>query len=97
MDKIAGLLWIGVALAAFWGMVGWLAMAHGTQLNWPDFVHVNYGFPYTFAVHTLNTIAGPVDKWDVDSAALALDAALWLGGSVAVAVGLAYLSRRAGR
>ena len=70
-------------------------MAYGSVLNWPDFVHVNYGFPYMFATHTLNTIAGPVDKWSVDMGALALDVAFWFTGSVAILIGLAYLFRRA--
>ncbi|MFX0202559.1 MAG: hypothetical protein ACFFCW_41170 [Candidatus Hodarchaeota archaeon] len=56
-----------------------LTVAWGFELNWPDNVHVNYGFPLTWATHTLSTIAGPVDIWKIDLSALIMDLLLWLG------------------
>ena len=54
-----------------------IATTWGTRYNWPDFVHVKHGLPLTWTVHTLSTIAGPVDTWEVNMAALVLDLALW--------------------
>ena len=69
-----------------WGLASVVGMTHGTLLNWPDFVHVVYGFPITFATHTLNTIIGPVDKWYVDIVALTIDLSFWLAGMIAISL-----------
>jgi len=69
------------AMAAL-GLISAVAVAAicwGFEYDWPDNVHVDYGLPLAWGVHTLNTIAGPVDRWRVDIAALALDLAVWLG------------------
>lgn len=55
-----------------------LAVTWGFEFNWPDYVHVDYGFPLVWCTHTLNTIHGPVDVWRVDLALLAADLAFWL-------------------
>jgi hypothetical protein len=47
-----------------------------------------------FAIQTLNTIAGPVDKWSLDTSALAMDVAFWFAGSFAILMGMVYLFRR---
>lgn len=60
------------------------AIAWGIAYNWPDYVHTNYGFPFVWGTHTLNTIIGPVDKWSVDVSNLALDLFLWFGTLVCV-------------
>jgi len=36
-----------------------------------------------WATHTLSTIAGPADIWDVNILALCVDLLLWLGSMVA--------------
>jgi len=59
----------------------------GVRFDWPDNVHIDYGFPLAWATHTLNTIAGPVDTWRVDISALVLNLVLWLGAMIIV-VGL---------
>lgn len=79
----------GAAAALALGVTAWtaasvLAMTYGTQLNWPDYVHVDFGFPMTFATHTLNTIAGEADRWAVDLGALTLDLFFWLGGMAVI-------------
>lgn len=56
-----------------------LGLTWGSEFDWPDYVHVNYGFPFVWATHVLNTIAGPVDKWLVDIVAITLDLVFWLG------------------
>ncbi len=85
---------IAVVAAIVWIVTSLIGMAHGTLLNWPDFVHVIYGFPLTFATHTLNTIAGPVDKWSVDIVAFAADMAFWLSGMIAIFGISAYYQKK---
>ncbi len=81
-------------IAVAWAIGSVLAMTSGTLLSWPDYVHVNFGLPFTFATHTLSTIAGPADKWDVDLGALAVDLAFWLSGLVLMSLlALGWLSR----
>jgi hypothetical protein len=59
-----------------------LALAWPVTYNWPDFVHVKYGFPLTWGVHTLSTIQGPVDIWEVDVSSIVIDLLIWLGLAV---------------
>lgn len=76
-----------------------IALTWGTQYNWPDFVHVNHGLPLTWGVHTLSTIAGPTNtwelnlRWNVNLTSLTVDLALWLG---LILIASAYLSRKTG-
>lgn len=77
------------AVASVWAFMSIAAMTYGALLNWPDYVHVNFGLPFTFATHTLSTLAGPADAWDVDISALVTDLAFWLAGMfVILLVGL---------
>lgn len=85
---------IAVIVAICWAVGSVVGMSYGTLLNWPDNVHVNYGFPLTFATHTLNTIAGPIDKWQVDITSLALDTTFWLVGLIVIFGVLAYYQTR---
>jgi hypothetical protein len=70
-----------------------IALTWGTRYNWPDFVHVKHGLPLTWGVHTLVTIVGPVDTWEVNLTALTLDLGLWLA---LILLASAYLSRKLG-
>ena len=54
-----------------------LAMSWGNRFDWPDNVHVNYGFPLTWSTQTLSTIIGPVNLWTVDVTALILNLTIW--------------------
>lgn len=56
-----------------------LALSVGIKIDWPDYVHVNYGFPIVWGIHTLVTIYGPVDIWTVQPLMLSLDLVFWLG------------------
>ena len=84
--------WAIVSLA--WGVTGVACMTYGASFNWPDYVHVNYGFPLAFVTHTLNTIAGPVDKWTVDLGSLATDLAFWSTCTAVIMVVGFYLGSR---
>jgi len=54
-----------------------LAMSWGNRFDWPDNVHINYGFPLTWSTQTLSTIIGPVNLWTVDITALILNLTIW--------------------
>ena len=69
-------------LTAIWIAFTIVALTWGLTYDWPDFVHVDYGFPFVWATHTLSTIAGPVDIWEVNITALTIDLLLWLGSMV---------------
>lgn len=62
----------------------------GIGYDWPDFYHIDYGLPVTWGRHTLNTIAGPVDRWGAQIEALVLDLGFWLGLQI---VGVYILQR----
>jgi hypothetical protein len=47
------------------------------RYDWPDFVHIDYGFPLKWATHTLVTITGPANTWTVDIPSLLIDIAIW--------------------
>lgn len=66
-----------------WSALTVFSMTYGQLYEWPDFVHVRYGFPFTYAVHTVVTITGPANLWSVDVVLLAADLSLWLAGLVA--------------
>ncbi len=57
--------------------VALLAMLWGSTYSVPDLVRVSYGLPLNWGVNTLDTIAGPVDRWSVDLVALAVDLVFW--------------------
>ena len=54
-----------------------LAMSWGNRFDWPDNVHIDYGFPLTWSTQTLSTIIGPVNLWTVDVTALILNLTIW--------------------
>lgn len=57
--------------------VALIAMLWGSTYSVPDLVNVSYGLPLRWGVNTLDTIAGPVDRWSVDLTALAVDLVFW--------------------
>ncbi len=68
-------------------VVALLALTWGTYYDWPDFVHLDYGFPLTWGTLTLSTIAGPpAAPWRVDVVALQADLAFWLGLIIIVVI-----------
>ena len=80
-------------------VIGWIALTvlsltWGVQVDWPDNVHVNYGFPLVWATHTLSTIAGAVDIWSFDYTVLAINLLLWLGLMIVLVIGTKHFSSR---
>ena len=82
-----------IVIQAILAVITIIALTWGTSYNWPDFVHVKHGLPLTWGVHTLSTIVGPVDTWEVNITALTIDLALWLA---LILLATAYLSRKLG-
>jgi hypothetical protein len=80
-----------VAVAATF-IVALVAMLWGSTYSVPDLVRVDYGLPLRWGENTLDTIAGPVDRWSVDLMSLALDLAFWF--AVLIAVQLIVFSYR---
>jgi hypothetical protein len=54
-------------------------LTYGFFFDWADNVHYKYGFPLTWGIHTLSTIVGPVDTWQVDIPVLFINLIFWLG------------------
>ena len=75
--------WAIYAFIILWSALTALALTSGITYNWPDYVHVNYGLPFVWGTHTLNTIHGPVDIWNVDALYLLFDLGFWLGSMLA--------------
>ncbi len=82
-----------IIIQAILAVITIIALIWGTRYNWPDFVHVKHGLPLTWGVHTLSTIVGPVDTWEVNLTALTLDLGLWLA---LILLASTYLSRKLG-
>ncbi|MEM2103795.1 MAG: hypothetical protein QW717_02740 [Candidatus Bathyarchaeia archaeon] len=84
---------LAVLFSVIWTFVIILALTWGTEYIWPDYVHVDYGFPLVWGVHVLNTIHGPVDFWRVNMANLFLDLTIWLGIFVGVLFLILYVKK----
>ncbi|MEM2987948.1 MAG: hypothetical protein QXK26_02760 [Candidatus Bathyarchaeia archaeon] len=76
---------IAIIYVILWSFITTIAITLGIEHIWPDYVHVDYGYPITWGVHTLNTFHGPVDIWRVNVTALCIDLAVWL---TALVIGL---------
>lgn len=83
-----------LSLAAIWIALAITALIWGFRYDWPDFVHVDYGFPIVWATHTLSTIAGPADIWQVNITALSIDLLIWLGSMVAAMACIFWIEGR---
>jgi len=83
-----------LSLAVIWIALTIIALTWGFRYDWPDFVHVDYGFPIVWATHTLNTIAGPADIWEVNVTTLTMDLVFWLGSMAAVMACIFWIEGR---
>jgi hypothetical protein len=73
-----------------WSFLTAVALLWGLRYDWPDFVHVDYGLPLTWATNTLSTIAGAANLWEVNVSNLTVDLTLWLAIVVAGAALMLY-------
>lgn len=67
-----------------------LSVTVGTRFDWPDNVHVNYGFPFVWSTNILSTISGAANIWIVDITALIMNLGFWLGIMLIVELVLLY-------
>jgi hypothetical protein len=86
--------WFTLCFLVIWAVLTILAVTWGTRFDWPDNVHIDYGFPLLWATQTLSTIAGPVNMWNVDVTALTMDLALWLAIMLVVVSVMLYFFNR---
>ncbi|MEM1533768.1 MAG: hypothetical protein QW059_00220 [Nitrososphaerota archaeon] len=83
-----------LAVLAVWSICVIISLAWGFRLEWPDFVHDDYGIPLRWATHTLSTFAGPADAWSIDITALIIDLIFWQIILAAVVVAVFKLRRQ---
>lgn len=84
----------GIILFSFlilWTILTITAVTWGIRYDFPDNVHIDYGFPIVWATQTLSTIVGPVNLWEVDTSALITNLVLWLGIMIVATAGLLYI------
>ncbi len=81
---------IVASFIAVWLAAMFFALTWSAKFDWPDYVHINYGFPMVWATNVLSTIAGPADTWLMDVAALFTNLLFWLGTMV---MGVAIIIR----
>ena len=86
--KLASIIF---SFMAVWIAMTILALIWGFVFNWPDYYHVDHGFPLIWATHTLSTIAGPADIWQVNMTALLMDLLFWLGLLVVAVATMLYI------
>ena len=73
-----------------WTILTIIALTLGNRFDWPDNVHVDYGFPFVWSTNTLSTISGAVNLWIVDISVLIMNLGLWLGIMLIIEEGLLY-------
>lgn len=82
---------IVLAFLVLWSILTVLAVTWGTRFDWPDNVHVDYGFPLVWSIQTLSTIVGSVNLWTVDITVLMMNLAFWLGTMLTITLIMLYL------
>jgi hypothetical protein len=73
---------IALIFMVVWAFLLTTALLWGFYYDWPDFAHVNYGLPLTWGTHTLSTITGAVNIWEVSVSNLLVDLIFWLATHV---------------
>ena len=86
-------MWRNLVILLFMGL--WIAVTAagllwGFRYDWPDFVHVDFGVPLTWATNTLSTFAGPADLWSVNIQNLLINLVFWMAIMVAAVALMLY-------
>ncbi len=66
-----------IVAQVFLAVIGLASIAYRTRVNYPDTVHIKYGFPCEWGVPTVVTIAGPASIWSVNMNSLLFLLAFW--------------------
>jgi hypothetical protein len=90
--KKKGVLFV-LFFMVIWMVVSVLGIAWENRFDWPDNVHIDYGFPFVWSTQTLSTIAGSTNLWTVDIAALIMNLDFWLGINLIATATLLYFLR----
>jgi hypothetical protein len=72
-------VFVVVVFMVVWTITSILSVTWGTRFDWPDNVHVDYGFPFVWSTQTLSTIVGATNLWTVDITVLMMNLVFWLG------------------
>ena len=64
------------------------------RFDWPDNVHIDYGFPFVWSTNTLSTIVGAVNLWSINTTALIMNLAFWMIINLIVTITLLYFLDR---
>ena len=75
---------IGDVLLVLLAVFALIAMLWGWTYSVPDLVRVSYGLPLNWGENTLDTIAGPVDRWSISLTSMAVDLVLWFVAIIAL-------------
>jgi hypothetical protein len=81
---------VSVLVIAGIGIVGLISLLYGSVYSIPDLVTVSYGFPLRWGVNTVVTIAGSVNRWEVNLMSLIIDLTVWIGLLVLASIYLIY-------
>ena len=68
-----------LSFLVIWTFLTIISVTWGNRFDWPDNVHVDYGFPMVWSTQTLSTISGSVNLWSVDVSVLIMNLIIWLG------------------
>jgi hypothetical protein len=79
-----------LAFMVIWLVVTAIGLLWGSNYNWPDYVHADYGIPLNWATNTLSTIAGPANLWSVNISNLLIDIVFWLAIMIVAVALLLY-------
>ena len=81
---------ITVLFLCLWIIITILAVTWGVRYDWPDNVHIDYGFPLVWSTNTLSTLIGAVNLWIVDITTLIMNIIFWLGIMLIIASVMLY-------
>lgn len=76
-----------------WSILSILGVSWGNRVDWPDNVHINYGFPIHWSTNTISTLSGSVNIWTVNIEALISNLGFWLGIMLAISLAIIYLEK----
>ena len=76
-----------------WSIISILGISWGNRVDWPDNVHINYGFPITWSTNTISTISGSANIWTANIEALISNLAFWLGIMLVISLAIIYLEK----
>lgn len=88
------LISVYVARPVLLGIILTLASAlYAREFNWPDYYHIEYGFPAAWLVRTLSTIIGPANRFELQIVSFALDWVFWSAFGAILLIGANRLLR----